>query len=109
MRIADGSQTLGETGACLPMHVKTGSGGLCERDHLSGPTVRKAVPAGVVTRLEHDETLRNPGHPLQPVGSPAVTVSVPLCQDSFCRQSGIVPVQRLSHFKTTSRTDVCAS
>ena len=40
-----------------------------------------------------------PGPPLQQEGSPAVTVSVPLGQDSFCRESGIVPVQRLSHLK----------
>ena len=99
MRVTDGSPTLGDTGACLPMHVKTVSGGLGGRDYQSGPAVRKAVPAGVTERLEQDETLQGPGHPLQQGGSPVVTVSVPLGQDSFDRESGINPLKRLSSLK----------
>ena len=99
MRVAHGSHTLGEAGDCLPMHVKTGSCRLGGRDHQLSPTVRKAVPARAVERLEHDKTLRSPGHPLQRGGSPVVKGFRATAQDSFCGESGIVLVQRLSHLK----------
>ena len=61
----------------------------------------KAVPAGVVERLEHDKTLKKSWS-----STAAREVSsrngftMPLGQDFFGRESGIAPVQQLYHYKT---------
>ena len=49
MRVADGSQTLGETRTCLPMHVKTGPIGL-ERGGGGGAPVRSKGHEGSTSR-----------------------------------------------------------